>query len=127
MKQESIKNANKIKLIYVYDALCGWCYGFSSVINQFAEKYENDLIFEVISGGMVTGGRIGPIGEVVGYISWAYKDVENATGIKFGNNFLNKTLKDGKAIFTSIPPAITSKIKSFSYFSANWLMTEENP
>ena len=115
MTKESIKNADKIKLIYVYDALCGWCYGFSPVIDQFAKKYKNDLTFEVISGGMVTGGRIGSIGEVAGYISWAYKDVENATGIKFGNNFLNKTLKDGKAIFTSIPPAIAMSVFKDSF------------
>ena len=99
-----------MKIIYVYDALCGWCYGFSSVMNQFYEKYKDSLQFEVISGGMITGNRIGSIGEVASYISWAYKDVENATNIRFGNNFLNKTLKEGTAIFTSIPPAIAMSV-----------------
>ena len=99
-----------MKVIYVYDALCGWCYGFSSVINEFEEKYKDQVSFEVVSGGMITGNRIGPIGEVAPYISWAYKDVEKATGIKFGEKFLNETLKDGKAIFTSIPLAIAMSV-----------------
>ncbi|HKL36468.1 MAG TPA: DsbA family protein [Salegentibacter sp.] len=99
-----------MKIVYVYDALCGWCYGFSPVITKFQEKYKDDLSFTVISGGMITGNRIGPIGEVAAYISSAYLDVEKATGIKFGTNFLNKTLKKGDAIFTSIPPAIALSV-----------------
>jgi putative protein-disulfide isomerase len=99
-----------MKVIYVYDALCGWCYGFSPVMNQFHEKYKDRLAFEVVSGGMITGNRIGSIGEVASYISWAYKDVEKATAITFGDKFLNNTLKDGDAIFTSVPPAIALSV-----------------
>ena len=99
-----------MKIIYVYDALCGWCYGFSPVMTQFQDKYKDSLSFEVVSGGMITGDRIGPIGEVASYISWAYKDVENATGVKFGNVFLDETLKKGTAVFTSIPPAIALSV-----------------
>ncbi|MEM6261044.1 MAG: DsbA family protein [Bacteroidota bacterium] len=104
------ESAKKMKVLYVYDALCGWCYGFSSTFSQFHEKYQNEVAFEVISGGMVTGDRIGPIGEVAPYISWAYKDVEKATGITFGADFLEKTLKEGTAIFTSIPPGIALSV-----------------
>ncbi len=99
-----------MKVVYVYDALCGWCYGFSPVMTQFQAKYKDELDFEVISGGMITGDRIGPIGEVASYIGKAYKDVENATGVKFGDTFLNKTLAEGKAVFTSIPPAIALSV-----------------
>lgn len=104
------KSQEKMKVIYVYDALCGWCYGFSPVMLEFQEKYKNELTIEVISGGMVTGDRIGPIGEVASYISWAYKDVEKATGVKFGSAFLENTLKKGEAIFTSIPASIALSI-----------------
>lgn len=99
-----------MKVIYVYDALCGWCYGFSPVISQFQDKYKNSLHFEVISGGMIVGNRIGPIGEVASYISWAYKEVENRTGVKFGDHFLNQTLKKGDATFNSMPLAIALSV-----------------
>lgn len=104
------KSQNNMKIIYVYDALCGWCYGFSPVMSQFHEKYKDSLAFDVVSGGMITGNRIGPIGEVASYISWAYKDVEKACNVKFGHNFLNKTLKNGTAIFTSFPPAVALSV-----------------
>lgn len=95
-----------VKLIYVYDALCGWCYGFSPVMEKFAQQHQKELEVQVVSGGMVTGDRVGPIGEVAPYISWAYKDVEKATGVTFGKDFLEGTLKDGQAIFTSLPAAL---------------------
>ncbi len=99
-----------MKLIYIYDALCGWCYGFSPVMERFHAEHQEDLEFEVVSGGMITGVRIGPIGEVAGYISWAYKDVERATGVTFGRHFLDHTLKEGSAVFTSIPPAVAMAV-----------------
>lgn len=104
------KPKETMKLYYVYDALCGWCYGFSPTMEKFATKHQNELEIEVIAGGMITGDRIGPIGEVAGYIGEAYKQVENYTGVKFGKSFLEGVLKDGKATFTSIPSAIALAI-----------------
>jgi len=89
------------KLIYIYDALCGWCYGFSPVMQQLHEKYAGQLEFEVMSGGMIMGLRAGPIGEVAPYIKKAYPDVERGTGIKFGEPFLENILAPGTAIFSS--------------------------
>ncbi len=99
-----------IKIIYIYDALCGWCYGFSPVMQQLFEKHQSTMEFEVISGGMITGDRIGPIGEVAAYIKQAYKKVEDTCGVKFGESFLQDILEEGSAEFTSIPPAIAMSI-----------------
>ena len=106
---------NSMKLIYVYDPLCGWCYGFSPVIEEFAKNHSDEMEIEVISGGMITGDRIGPIGEVAGYISQAYKDVERSTGVEFGEGFLEGTMKEGTTIFTSIPPS-----KALAVFKAKY-------
>lgn len=98
--------AEQAKIYYIYDALCGWCYGFSPVIEEFHQKYRDDFEFNVLSGGMVTGEREGPIGEVAGYISEAYKEVEKTTGVRFGEEFLENTLAEGSAWFSSVPPAL---------------------
>lgn len=100
------ENTNQIRLWYVYDALCGWCYGFSPVMQRLHSEYAPTLDFEVISGGMIRGSRIGAIGEVAPYIAKAYKDVENRTGVRFGEGFLQGILAEGTAIFTSIPAAM---------------------
>jgi putative protein-disulfide isomerase len=61
---------------------------------------------EIISGGMIRGNRIGPIGHLAPYISKAYKEVEQTTGVKFGEVFLEGILNEGSAIFNSEPPSI---------------------
>lgn len=94
------------RLIYIYDALCGWCYGFSPVMQQIHEKYRGRLEFEVLSGGMIMGLRAGPIGEVAAYIAKAYPEVEQATGIQFGEAFVQNILAPGTAIFSSEMPGI---------------------
>jgi len=94
------------KIIYVYDALCGWCYGFSPVIRQLFDNYGDQLVFEVVSGGMITGDRIGPVSDMAAYISGAYTSVENASGVKFGKKFLEETLYRDDVIFSSIEPAL---------------------
>lgn len=99
-------STNKPTLYYLYDALCGWCYGFSPVINALYAKYQDQIDFRVLSGGLVTGERIGPIGVVAGYIKDAYKNVEETTGVKFGEAFLDEVLEPGNEQFTSIPPAL---------------------
>ncbi len=93
-------------IIYIYDALCGWCYGFSPVMQQIHEKYKDEMNFTVLSGGMIMGERVGPIGEVAGYIKQAYKTVEDHTGVEFGEGFLNNILDKGEAIFNSYPPSV---------------------
>ena len=96
-------------LYYCYDALCGWCYGFSPVITDFAKNHP-EVRVQVVSGGMITGPRIGPIGEVAGYIKQAYKVVEERCGVTFGRGFLEDILAEGTAVFTSVPAAIAMAV-----------------
>lgn len=75
-------------LIYCYDAYCGWCYGFSEVMKKVNSEYKNKLEIEVLSGGMILPEQPVHIGATAGYIKSAYKNVEELTGIKFGDDYL---------------------------------------
>lgn len=104
----------KIKILYVYDPLCGWCYGFTPVMQLLQKKYYNRYDFEIISGGMVTGSREGAITHIAPYISQAYKRVEDMTGIKFGEKFLQELLWDAKYIMSSVKPS--EALAAFKHF-----------
>lgn len=95
-------------IFYCYDAYCGWCYGFSPVIKQIAEEYKDRIFFEVLSGGMIIPEKPRPISTMAGYISQAYKVVEERTGIKFGSDFLwhIKNPGDSDWFLNSEKPAI---------------------
>lgn len=75
-------------IIYCYDAYCGWCYGFSPVIKKIAEEYKDIMQTEVLSGGMVLPEKPTHIGVSANYILSAYKNVEERTGVKFGEDYL---------------------------------------
>ncbi len=75
-------------LIYCYDAYCGWCYGFSSVIKKIADDYSDKLDFDVFSGGMILPEKPVHINATASYISKAYLTVEERTGMKFGQDYL---------------------------------------
>jgi len=79
---------DKPTLIYCYDAYCGWCYGFSNVIKQIADEYAAQMNVEVLSGGMVLPEKPVHIAASAGYIVNAYKNVEELTGVKFGEDYL---------------------------------------
>ena len=91
---------------YIYDPLCGWCYGFSQVIQEFYAQHQEEIDFRVLSGGMVLGDREGPLSDMASYFKGAYKDVENTTGIKFGEAFLKKQDRPGDEQLSSLPGAL---------------------
>lgn len=77
-----------VTLIYCYDAYCGWCYGFSNIIQKVFKKYKTQVYFEVLSGGMVLPENPVPIANTASYIKSASRKVEELTGIKFGEDYL---------------------------------------
>lgn len=105
-----------IKITYYYDALCGWCYGFSPVFNQIYTEYQSEIAFDVVSGGLFLGDRVGEINTVAPYIkAGAYKTVETTTGVKFGAGFLKKGLEEGNMTLNSLYAAIALCIVKADY------------
>ncbi len=102
---------NKTKIYYFYDALCGWCYGFSPVIQSIYKEYNSHFDFEIISGGLKLGADVGPIGVVAPYIkAGAYKQVEQMCDVKFGDDFVCGPLEEGTIVLDSLTPAIALSI-----------------
>ncbi len=93
-----------MKLMYVFDPLCGWCYGFSNVITAFADAHP-EMEVEVIAGGMVLGDRVGPLADIAPYLRGAYKNVENRTGIVFGEAYLQELFGEAAMTMDSAPPS----------------------
>jgi putative protein-disulfide isomerase len=75
-------------IYYIYDAYCGWCYGFSPVIKKLYENYKGRVAFDVLSGGMILPETPTHFGPMARFIQGAYKQVEGLTKVKFGEDFL---------------------------------------
>lgn len=87
-----------MKLLYVFDAYCGWSHAFSGTLQTVTERHP-DLPVEVISGGLFTGERRVPIREF-GFIKGANVQVTARTGATFGDAF-NEVLDEGSFVMDS--------------------------
>lgn len=99
----------KFDFIYVFDPLCGWCYGFSPVVKQLQHAYREQSQIRVFSGGMAIGDRAQPIKDGYGYIKDALPQVSETTGVSFGQGFRDM-LEEGSYYYDSEPPSIALKV-----------------
>jgi len=97
--------SNKPQLVYVFDPMCGWCYAFGNVMEQFQQKHKNEFDFSVVTGGMVVGENQKPLSHMRDYIKGAIPRLEKMTGAKFGEKYLNEVLEQGTYISSSEKPS----------------------
>lgn len=100
------KSNKKPTLIYVFDPLCGWCYGFSPVISKIAATYKDVLSIETVCGGMITDDQIGPIKQKAPFLKKATALVTQHTGAEFSRYFIDTVMLDSSRIMTSVQPSI---------------------
>ena len=113
----------KTKIYYVMDTMCGWCYGFSDLINQVHEKYQRDLDFTILPAGMWIGENVKIMNDSLSHFIRTHNTtLTKLTGKKFGDEFEKNILKNNGAILDSLPGAkavvmmqILNKDKTFEY------------
>ncbi|TDC83580.1 DsbA family protein [Micromonospora sp. KC606] len=87
-----------MKLVYVFDAYCGWSHGFSRTMSQVAARHP-ELPVEVVSGGLFVGERRQPIGNF-GYVPAANAKISELTGAEFGDGY-HRLIVDGSFVMDS--------------------------
>ncbi|AJI95625.1 DSBA-like thioredoxin domain protein [Yersinia ruckeri] len=90
-------------LHYIFDPLCGWCYGAAPLLK--AAQNIAGLTISLHAGGMMTGSNRRQINrEWRNYVMPHDKRIEELTGQPFGDNYFNGLLRDTSAIVDSAPP-----------------------
>ncbi len=105
------------KVFYVYDALCGWCFGFKDNILRLHQEYGSRVEFEVLSGNMVPIENKHHISKMAAYIAGAYHRVEELSGCKFGEGYLRHILHPENSeleLCSELPGIALSVMKSFN-------------
>lgn len=90
-----------MKIIYVFDILCPWCYGFEHVLKEFVRQHD-DLKYEFVTGGLFTGSGIKPIRDYYGMMK-DVKEVQSIYPVSFGDSF-KEDLKSGNFMMDSAKP-----------------------
>ncbi|MFG6192746.1 DsbA family protein [Nonomuraea sp. JJY05] len=87
-----------MRLVYVFDAYCGWSHGFSRTLLEITERHP-DIPVEVVSGGLFTGAGRVPISRF-GYIQGANAKISTLTGAEFGEGY-ERLIADGAFVMDS--------------------------
>lgn len=87
-----------MKLVYVFDAYCGWSHGFSGTLREVVSRHP-ELPVEVVSGGLFTGPRRVPIREF-GYVQGSNAKIAELTGAEFGEGY-ERLIADGSFVMDS--------------------------
>jgi putative protein-disulfide isomerase len=74
-------------LVYGFDPLCGWCFGFRPVIEGLLRALDGKVRWEVMCGGLVTGSRERPIREMAAFQRRGMAAVELRIPARFGAAF----------------------------------------
>ena len=91
------------KVVYVTDAYCGWCWGFSERMGEFEAANRHRVEFTAISGGLFVGERAKPIASYP-HIPEANERVARLTGAVFGEKY-KELLKEGRMVMNSLDAA----------------------
>lgn len=90
-------------LHYVYDPLCGWCYGAAPLLQAAANIA--GLKIELHAGGLWMGSRRQPMGEALrDYVRPHDQRIEALTGQHFGERYFNELLLREGCLLDSEPP-----------------------
>jgi len=90
-------------LHYIFDPLCGWCYGAAPLVE--AARAVPGLDIALHGGGMMTGGNRQPVTDRLRrYVMPHDERIAGLTGQPFGNDYYNGLLRDEGAVFDSEPP-----------------------
>jgi putative protein-disulfide isomerase len=86
-------------VVYVMDAYCGSCWGFSARIVEFEAANRHRVPFTAISCGLFTGKRARPI-STYPHIPEANARITRLTGAHFGEAY-QRVLEEGRLVMNS--------------------------
>lgn len=94
---------NKITLDYIYDPLCGWCYGAAPLI-AIAASHPN-ISLKLNGGGMMAGLNVKPVTPALReFVQPHDSNIAQVSGQLFSDDYKNGLLKDETALLDSTPP-----------------------
>lgn len=91
------------QILYFFDPLCGWCYGFSKTMLEFYEQHKDKFTFQAIPGGMITGSRVAPYRNMEQYIRGARTRLEEVTGSRLSESYIENVVSSN-ILMNSEPP-----------------------
>lgn len=103
-----------MKLIYVMDPYCGWCYGNSQTMLDIYNSFKSDFEFDLIPGGMWTGQNAPKqTPQLVNYVRTHDPRVAELTGAKFTPEYYASLDYNNIILDSEVPSRAITVIKHY--------------
>jgi putative protein-disulfide isomerase len=77
-----------MKLVYVMDPLCGWCYGNALNTEKLFTEFRNEIDFEILPAGMWAGNHVKKQAPyLANYFIKNDAQIAQRTGTPFGSEY----------------------------------------
>lgn len=92
-------------LYYIYDPLCGWCYGAGGAVQALANS--TDVALQMLPSGLFSGEGARPMSEEFAAYAWSNDQrIEQLTGQRFTERYRDEVLSDHQQMFDSAPATL---------------------
>ncbi|MFW0716400.1 DsbA family protein [Pedobacter sp. N23S346] len=108
-----------MKLIYIMDPLCGWCYGNSVNTQKLYEKYKDVLEFDILPAGMWAGANTRMQSKPMAqFIKKHDPQVQQTTDTEFGKSYFEFIEKENIVLDSEVPSRAIVSVKNISPLQA---------
>lgn len=103
--ERKTKEEKKMKIIYIMDPQCGWCYGNSQNVTALQDQFKNEFDFELQVGGMWLG-QAAPVGgdQLSQFLQDHAPRMAATTGARVDTRYY-ELAKDSTYTFSSLEPS----------------------
>jgi len=88
------------KIIYVGDPMCSWCYGIAPEYSKLIERFEGEVDFELVMGGL-RPYNTQTMPELKDFLTEHWQEVNHRSGQEFSYGILD----DGNITYDTEPPS----------------------
>lgn len=104
-----------MKVIYVMDPLCGWCYGSAANITKLYDQFKDEITFDVLPAGMWSNANVRKqTPQMAAFFIKHDKAVTERTGAVFGTPYLQFLENADVVLDSEIPSRAIVTIKEIA-------------
>ena len=93
------------RIAYLFDPLCGWCYGASATLEKVVARA--DIVFDCVPTGLFAGDGARPMDEGFAAYAWANDQrISRLAGQPFSEDYRRNVLGDRTRLFDSGPATL---------------------
>ena len=96
-------------LIYVYDPMCSWCYGFRSTWKALKSQLPEGLPVVSLLGGLADDSDVSMPEDMVEYLKRTWSQIESTCGVSFNHSYWDQTPPPPRTTFISCRAVIAAE------------------